>query len=56
LYHIADWDARKNRSTKQMVLRFTIRHIGIYLSTAINTALHGEPSAPDKFSGAALKK
>jgi len=32
------------------------RQIGIYLSTAINTALHGEPSAPDKFSGAAFKK
>ena len=32
------------------------QQIGIYLSTAINTALHGEPSAPDKFSGAAFKK
>ena len=30
--------------------------IGIYLSGSINTALHGEPSAPAKFSGAAFKK
>ena len=28
----------------------------IYLSASINIALHGEPSAPDKFSGAAFKK
>lgn len=28
----------------------------IYLSVSINIALHGEPSAPDKFSGAAFKK
>ncbi|MBQ6711885.1 MAG: hypothetical protein IJN18_06125, partial [Clostridia bacterium] len=26
-----------------------------YLSVSINTALHGEPSAPAKFSGAAFK-
>ena len=30
--------------------------IRIYLSVSINTALHGEPSAPSKFSGAAFKK
>jgi len=28
----------------------------IYLSASINIALHGEPSTPDKFSGAAFKK
>ena len=32
------------------------RHIRIYFSKAINIALHGEPSAPDKLSGVALKK
>ena len=31
------------------------RQIKIYLSV-INTALHGEPSAPDKFNGTAFKK
>ena len=34
----------------------SIRQIGIYLSVSINTALHGEPSVPDKFSGAAFRK
>ena len=28
----------------------------IHRWTSTNTALHGAPSAPDKFSGAALKK
>ena len=32
------------------------RQTGIYLSAAISTALHGEPSAPDRFNGAAFKK
>ena len=32
------------------------RQIGIYLSASINIALHGEPSTPDKFSGAAFNK
>ena len=35
---------------------YSARQIGIYLSVSINTALHGEPSAPAKFSGAAFKK
>ena len=37
-------------------LLLSVRHIGVYLSVSINTALHGEPSAPAKFSGAAFKK
>ena len=36
--------------------RFLQPQFGMYLSASINTALHGEPSAPDKFSGAAFKK
>jgi len=34
----------------------SVRPIGIYHETVINMALHGEPSAPDKFNGAAFKK
>lgn len=35
---------------------YSVRQTGIYLSAAISTALHGEPSAPDRFNGAAFKK
>ena len=38
-----------------IISHLSIRHIEIYLSV-INTALHGEPSAPDKFNGTAFKK
>ena len=37
-------------------IKQTARKIGIYLSASINIALHGEPSTPDKFSGAAFNK
>ena len=41
---------------RQPSLFSSSRQIGIYLSVSINTALHGEPSAPAKFNGAAFKK
>ena len=40
----------------QILIFLTVRPIGIYLSASINIALHGEPSTPDKFSGAAFNK
>ena len=41
---------------RKILTCLTVLHIGIYHSKSINTALHGEPSAPDKFSGEAFKK
>ena len=38
------------------VFHASLHKIRIHLSVAISTALHGEPSAPDRFRGAAFRK
>ena len=38
------------------VFHTSLHKISIHLSVAISTALHGEPSAPDRFNGAAFRK
>ena len=38
------------------VFQSYLHKISIHISVAISTALHGEPSAPDRFRGAAFRK
>ena len=52
----AFWNVYKPGADEHYYVHQIPLQIGITHSVSINTALHGEPSAPAKFSGAAFKK
>ena len=56
LYGITGKRKRPAHSAGLSIRNYMYSPVEICHETVINTALQGEPSAPDKFSGAALNK